>query len=163
VITVLRLAAFDLRYQLRRVATWVYFVIFGVIAFVMVASSGGAFGGDTGSAILLVDSPLRIAFLLLGLSVLGIPITAALAGNAVYRDFQTGAYPLFFTTPIKPAGYLAGRWLGAVLANLVCFAGGILGVLVACAWPTIDRGRVGPLHLLDFALPLAVLVVPSSS
>lgn len=159
--TTLRLALFDLRYQLRRVATWVYFVIFGVIAFLVVATAGGAFGGDTGSAILVVNSPMRIATLLLLLSVLGVPVTAALAGNSVYRDFQTGAYPLFFTTPIRPASYLAGRWLGAVLANLVCFAGGVLGIVVACAWPTVQRGRVGPFHPLDYLLPLAIFVVPN--
>ncbi|HEX6749999.1 MAG TPA: M1 family aminopeptidase [Longimicrobium sp.] len=160
-ITVFRLAWFDLRYQLRRVATWVYFAIFGAIAFTVMAAAGGAFGGDTGSAIMVVNSPMRIARLLLLLSVMGVPVTAAFAGNSVYRDFQTGAYPLFFTTPIKPVSYLAGRWLGAVLANLVCFAGGILGMLLACVWPTVHRDRIGPLHAMDFVLPLALLVVPN--
>jgi ABC-2 type transport system permease protein len=161
VISLIRLAAFDLRYQLRRVATWVYFAIFALVGFLVIAAAGGAFGGDTGSAVLTVNSPYRIATLLQLLSVLGVPITAALAGNAVYRDFQTGAYPLFFTTPIKPASYLAGRWLGAVLANLVCFGGGILGILLACVWPTVHRERVGPVDPLDFLIPLAVLVLPN--
>ncbi|MBV9109267.1 MAG: hypothetical protein JO306_07670, partial [Gemmatimonadetes bacterium] len=160
-ITVLRLAAFDLHYQLRRVATWVYFVVFGTITFLLVAAQAGVFGADLGSAVLVANSPLRIARALLLLTVMGVPVTAALAGNAVYRDFQTGAYPLFFTTPIRPASYLAGRWLGAVLANLVCFAGGILGILVACAWPTIERGRIGPMDPAAFLLPLGVLVLPN--
>jgi len=161
VISVIRLAAFDLRYQLRRVATWVYFVIFALVGFLVIAAAGGAFGGDTGSAVLVVNSPYRIATLLQLLSVLGVPITAALAGNAVYRDFQTGAYPLFFTTPIRPASYLAGRWLGAVLANLACFGGGVLGILLACVWPTVHRDRVGPMDPLAFLIPLAVLVLPN--
>jgi hypothetical protein len=161
VITVLRLAAFDLHYQLRRVATWVYFVVFGTITFVLVAALAGVFGADLGSAVLVANSPLRIARALLLLTVMGVPVTAALAGNAVYRDFQTGAYPLFFTTPIRPASYLAGRWLGAVLANLVCFAGGILGILVACAWPTVERGRIGPMDPIAFLVPLGVLVLPN--
>ncbi|HEX8244260.1 MAG TPA: M1 family aminopeptidase, partial [Longimicrobium sp.] len=147
--------------QLRRVATWVYFFIFAAISFLVIATAGGAFGGDTGSAVVIVNSPVRIATLLALLSVLGVPVTAALAGNSVYRDFQTGAYPLFFTTPIRPAGYLAGRWLGAVLANLVCVAGGVLGILVACAWPTVQGERVGPFHPLAYLVPLAILVLPN--
>jgi hypothetical protein len=161
VTTVLRLAAFDLRYQVRRVATWVYVLIFATVAFLVMAAAGGVFGGDTGSAVMLINSPYRIGSLLQLLSVLGVPVTASLAGNAVYRDFQTGAYPLFFTTPIRPASYLAGRWLGAVLANLLCFAGGIAGIVLGCLWPTIHRDRVGPFDAMAFVVALVVLVLPN--
>jgi len=159
--SVLRLAGFELRYQLRRIATWVYFVVFGTVTFVAVAGAGGVFGGDSGDAILLINSPSRIAHILLVLSILGVPVTAAFAGNAVYRDFQTGAFPLFFTTPIRPASYLAGRWLGAVGANLVALLGGVAGILLACAWPTVDPGRVGPFDPLAFLVPLGVIVIPN--
>jgi ABC-2 type transport system permease protein len=158
---VLRLAGFELRYQLRRIATWVYFVVFGLTAFLVVAGRGGAFGGDSGDAIALVNSPIRIAYLLAVVSLLGVPVTAAFAGNAVYRDFQTGSYPLFFTTPIRPASYLAGRWLGAVAANLVAMLGAVVGILLACAWPTVDAGRVGAFDPLAFLVPLGVIVIPN--
>ncbi|HYH78650.1 MAG TPA: M1 family aminopeptidase [Longimicrobium sp.] len=160
--SVLRLAAFELRTQLRRVATWVYFVMFALIAFTWVGGQGGAFtSGDSGDAILLVNSPHAIATLLQVLAILSVPVTAALAGNAVYRDFQTGAYPLFFTTPIRPAQYLAGRWLGAVAANALVFLGCVPGILAATLWPTIDQGRVGPFHPLDYLIPLGVFVLPN--
>jgi ABC-type transport system involved in multi-copper enzyme maturation permease subunit len=158
---VLRLAGFELRYQLRRVATWVYFVVFGAVAFLVVAGLGGAFGGDSGDAISLINSPHRIAHLLAMLSILGVPVTAAFAGNAVYRDFHTGSYPLFFTTPIRPASYLAGRWLGAVAANFVALLGGIVGALLACAWPTVDPGRVGAFDPVAYLVPLGVIVIPN--
>ena len=159
--SIFRLAAFELRTQLRRVVTWVYFSLFALIGFVWIAGEGGVFGGDTGDAILLVNSPRAIANLLQVLAILGVPVTAALAGNAVYRDFQTRAYPLFFTTPIRPVHYLAGRWLGAVAANALVFVGCIPGILLATVWPTIDHGRVGPFHPLDYLVPLAVFVVPN--
>ena len=158
---VLRLAGFELRTQLRRVVTWVYFTVFALVAFVWIAGEGGVFGGDTGDSILLVNSPHAIASLLQVLAILGVPVTAALAGNAVYRDFQTRAYPLFFTTPIRPAEYLAGRWLGAVAANILVFLGCVPGIVLATLWPTIDHGRVGPFHPLDYLLPLAVFVIPN--
>jgi len=160
--SILGLAGFELRTQLRRVVTWVYFFIFALVAFFWVAGQGGVFGaGDSGDSILLVNSPYAIGNLLQVLAILGVPVTAALAGNAVYRDFQTGSYPLFFTTPIRPPHYLAGRWLGAVAANLLVFLGAIPGILVATVWPTIDHGRVGPFHPLDYLLPLAVFVLPN--
>ena len=158
----LRLAGFEFRTQMRRVATWVYFALFAAVGFIWIAGEGGVFtSGDSGDSILLVNSPHAIASLLQVLAILSVPVTAALAGNAVYRDFQTGAYPLFFTTPIRPVQYLAGRWLGAVAANAVVFLGCIPGILLATVWPTIDHGRVGPFHPLDYLLPLGVFVLPN--
>lgn len=160
--SIFRLAAFELRTQLRRVVTWVYFTLFAVVAFVWIAGAGGVFGGgDTGDSILLINSPHAIANLLQVLAILGVPVTAALAGNAVYRDFQTRSYPLFFTTPIRPPEYLAGRWLGAVAANTLVFLGCVPGIVIATLWPTIDHGRVGPFHPQDYLVPLLVFVIPN--
>ena len=157
-----RLAAFEARYQLRRVSAWVYFFCFAAIAFFMTAAAAGAWPEmDMGSPILRANSPLRIASTLLGLAVLGVPITAAIAGNAVYRDFQTGIFPLFFTTPIRKAAYLGGRWLGAVAANFVVFLGAPLGIWLATVSPWPEAGRIAPFSAASYLLPLAVLILPN--
>jgi len=145
---VLTLAWFEARYQLRRISAWVYFAILGLVAFLVTAMMGGVFpDADMGDALRLVNSPLRIANLMLTLSMLSVMITAAMAGNAVFRDFQTVSYPLFFTTPVRERTYLLGRWLGAVGANLVILLGGPLGMVTACLMPAMEAERVGPWRL----------------
>ena len=159
--TVLRLAGFEARYQLRRVSAWVYFFVLAAIAFLVVTVAGGAWDADSGSRVVLVNSPLRIASLLATLGMFAAPVTAAIAGNAVYRDFQTLSYPLFFTTRARPRDYLLGRYLGAVGANFVVLLGGVLGILIACAWPGMDPDRVGPMGVGDFLRPLLLFVLPN--
>jgi ABC-2 type transport system permease protein len=158
----MRLAAFELRQQLRRVSTWVYFGASFLIAFFVSAATAGAWPSlELDTPILLANSPLRIANTLLMMASLGVVVTAALAGNAVYRDFQTGIHPLFFTTPTSKAAYLGGRWLGAVAANLLILLGAPLGMMAAPLWPTVEAGRVAPFDLGAYAVSFAVLVVPT--
>jgi len=158
----LRIAAFELRTQLGRASTWLLFALFALVFFVVAAGNGGAFGAaDTGQAVILVNSPVGIARTLLTASMLGVIVTAGFAGAAVYRDFQTGAYPLFFTTPVRPAAYLAGRWLGAVGANFVVLLGAAVGMLAATVWPGVDPGRMGPFAAGDYLRPLLLLVLPN--
>ena len=158
----LRLAAFELRYQLRRVSAWVYFTLFAAIAFFITAAQGGAWPSmDMGDAALLANSPYQIFNTLLGLSLFGIPVTAAMAGNAVYRDFQTQSHPLFFTTPISRIAYLGGRWLGAAAANLVVFCGVPLGILLAALSPFPRPERIAAFDAAAYLAPMAVLVLPT--
>ena len=158
----LRIAAFELRTQLRRPSTWVLFSLFALVFFILVAARGGAFGSaDTGQAVILVNSPASIARLLLTATMLGVIVTVGIAGAAIYRDFQTGAYPLFFTTPVPPAAYLGGRWAGAVAANFVVILGAALGIVVATVWPGVDSGRIAPFAAGDYLRPLLFLVLPN--
>src|ERR1044072_9015584 len=123
------LAGFEARYQLRRISAWVYFVVLALISFLVTSMLGGVFeGADTGDALRLVNSPGGIANMLVTISMMPVPITATIAANAVFRDFQTVSYPLFFATPVRERTYLLGPWLGAVGANLVILLGGPLGM-----------------------------------
>jgi ABC-2 type transport system permease protein len=135
---------FELRQGVRRISTWVYFAIFAALAFVLTCAAGGAWGGfDLGMAGQLVNSPVEIASTVALLTLLGMPVTAALLGNAVYRDFGTGMHPLVFTTPVPRAAYLVGRYAGAVLVNLLVFLGVPLGILLGSLMPTLQPDRVG--------------------
>jgi hypothetical protein len=140
------LVAFELRHHLRRISTWVYFGVLFLIAWTITASRAGAWREfDMGSELLLANSPIRIATLMLTLGMLAVPITSAIAGTAVYRDFETRAYPLFFTTAVSKWAYLGGRYLGAVLANLLILLSIPLGIIAASASPFRGRGPGGAL------------------
>ena len=108
--TMLGIAAFEMRTQMRRISTWVYLFVFALIAFLIVAMMGGAIpGADTGNAVTLVNSPLRVARIMLTLSILGVLITAGLAGGAVFRDFQTVSVQGTLTWHVADPALLAER------------------------------------------------------
>lgn len=160
--TLLSIARFELREELRRISTWVYFGIFFALAFVFMMAMAGAWPEfDLGSRVLLANSPAALANLTRAVAILSVPITSALAGRAVHRDFETRIHPLFFTTPISTGAYLGGRWLAAVAANLFVLLAIPLGLMLATAMPTVDPDRIGPFRALGYAMPFVLVVIPN--
>jgi ABC-2 type transport system permease protein len=155
-------ARFELKGELRRISTWVYFGIFFALSFVTMLSAAGAWPDfDFGSRVLLANSPARIASFTSIFAILAVPITSALAGRAVHRDFEARIHPLFFTTPVSKTAYLGGRYLAAVAANLLVLLGIPLGLLAATAMPIVEAERIGAFRLGAYAVPFLVIVVPN--
>jgi ABC-type transport system involved in multi-copper enzyme maturation permease subunit len=160
--TLLSIARFELREELRRISTWVYFGIFFAIAFgFMMAVAGAWTEFDLGSRVLLANSPSALANVTRGIAILSVPITSALAGRAVHRDFETRIHPLFFTTPISKGAYLGGRYLAAVAANLFVLLAIPLGLMLATALPMVDADRIGPFRPGGYVTPFLLIVVPN--
>jgi ABC-2 type transport system permease protein len=161
--TMLAIARHELREQLRRVSTWVYSALFFSIAFLMMLAMAGAWDDfDLGSPVLYANSPSVVASFLLLFSLLAVPVTSAIAGRAVHKDFEARIHPLFFTTPVSKGAYLGGRYLGAVAANLLVLLALPLGMIAATqAWWWVEGDRIGPFRMDAYAVPFALLLVPN--
>ena len=96
---------FELRYQLRRPATWLYFAILFLLAFGFLSSDAVEIGGGRGKV--LKNAPWVLANTTAILTAVGQVITSALVGTAILRDFQTRTHELLFTTAMSRFGYLA--------------------------------------------------------
>ena len=158
----LAILRFELRAGLRRTSTWVYFAILFALGFIVMCSAGGAWEAfDAGGGGRLANSPSSITSTLTGLTLLTLPITAALFGNAVFRDFQTRMYPLFFTAPISRISYLGGRFLGALAINLLILSGAGIGEAIASGMPFLKPERIGPFVPMAYLQAYALLVTPN--
>ncbi|HEY2744391.1 MAG TPA: hypothetical protein VGL86_07205, partial [Polyangia bacterium] len=159
------IAWFEVSSRLRRVSTWVYFVVFFALAFLMMNVAGGAFPGGAvnigvgGKA--NVNSPYALHTFITIFAHFGIIVTGAVLGRAVYQDFENGAYPLFFTKPITKAQYLGGRFLGAFAIMLAIFAGLGLGCWLGALMPWLDQSRIGHNHAAAYLLPYLTSVIPN--
>lgn len=161
-IQLLGIAGFEMRQLLRRISTWVYLGVLFLIGFVVTLSRAGAWPDfDMGQALLVANSPLRIASLMLTAGVLAVPITAAVAGRAVHRDFEARSFPLFFTAPVPRWAYLGGRYLGAVGANAVILLGVPLGIAAAAASPWGQPQRLTGFDLQAYAHAWFLLALPN--
>ena len=129
---------FEIQQGFKKVSVWVYFIIFFALAFLIANILGGAF---TGASIVIgnqgtnVNSPLLIAELQTVFTIFGVLICAAIFGNAGYRDYETNMHPLIFTTPIKPASYYSGRFLGSFFLTIFIQLGITLGLAIGFLMP----------------------------
>ncbi|HEX2207726.1 MAG TPA: M1 family aminopeptidase [Longimicrobium sp.] len=156
------IARYEVRSEVRRISTWVYFGLLFALAFIMMCALAGVWPDfDFGSRVQLANSPSNVANLIVVLSIFAVPITSALAGRTVHRDFETRIHPLFFTTPVGKTAYLGGRYLGTVLVNLLVYAALPLGMMVAAAMPFADPERIGRFRMEAYATPFAVIVIPN--
>lgn len=162
----LAIARFELRYYLRRISTWVYFGIFLLLAFLLVNAIGGAWGsvqiaiGGSGGNV-FVNSPYVLGSVSILLSLFGVLVTAALFGNSVFRDYEAGIHPLFFTTPLTRVSYLGGRFTGTFVVAAVIFASIPLGLMIGSVMPYLDAERFGPFLPAAFWQPYALVILPN--
>ncbi|HEX7019789.1 MAG TPA: M1 family aminopeptidase [Gemmatimonadaceae bacterium] len=159
------LVRWELRYYLRRISTWVYFIVFFAIAFLMMLAAGGAWDvvnlalGSGGKV--MANSPYALASMVPVISLLGLSITAALAGNALYRDYDTGAYPLIYTTPVGKGTFLGSRFTGMVLVNLLVLLGIGLGAYAGTLTPWVHADKMAPFRVMSYVQPYLTLVLPN--
>ena len=150
---------FELRYQLKRPTTWLFFVIFLLMAFFMTASEAVFNVGGTGQ--IHRNAPFVMATGMAVLTAIGQVITTALAGTAVLRDAQLGTQELLFTTRLTRAGYLIGRFLGAFVAMLLIYSAMPIGLLLGSLMPWVPAEKLGPVRVWDVIQPFLLIALPN--
>src|ERR1017187_4730826 len=90
---VARIAAFEFSQRVRRISTYVYFLVFFGLALLFVLMSGGAFSDatvdfGTGGRV-LVNSPFALNVIIAFVTFFGVVVSAAIAGQATYQDVDT--------------------------------------------------------------------------
>ena len=104
---------FELTYQLRQRATWLYAVAVPALAFYMMKNFILT-AQENGIA---TNAPINIGNVVFLTTLFGLLVTAALAGDAATRDVQTRMAPLLYTAPLRERTHLAGRFLAAFVLN----------------------------------------------
>jgi len=158
------IARFEIATKLRRTSTWVYFAVFAATAALWMAAAGGAFASANvifSSDKVYINSPYALAQTVTVLGVLGTVVIAAFMGRAVQQDFESLAFPFFFTSPLRKHEYLVGRFVGTALVLALIFVGIAVGAVVGAHWPGVDATRVGPWSLAALFQPYLVMLLPN--
>jgi hypothetical protein len=162
---VARILAFEFSQRLRRISTYVYFLVFFALGFLFVLMSGGAFPNatvdfGTGGRV-LVTSPFALNLIIMYISFFGVVVSAALAGQATFQDVENNTTAFLYTAPITKFDYLGGRFLGALAVQVVIFTSVGLGAWAGTLMPWLDPARVGPQSALPYLQPYFTLVIPN--
>jgi len=147
---------YELAYRLRSASTWLYGGLLFLLAFYVVHVDNGGSHTITGNA------PFRVAEITaLFCGLLGMLVTAALFADAALRDRASRMDPLLFTTRLRPAEYLGGRFFAALLVNAVLLLATPLGLFIGSLMPYLQREGLGPNHLSTYVQPVLLFSLPN--
>jgi ABC-2 type transport system permease protein len=154
---------FEVRYWLRGVMVWVFFVIITAM-FLAAASSdhvrvGGVLENTNRNAPFVIENYYAVACFLTLL------MTTAFVNSAAARDFAQNTWQMVFSTPLKRSDFLFGRFLGGAIVSVIPILGVSAGILLARYMPWADADRFGPViwrahfdSLLVFGIPNTLFV-----
>ncbi|HEY3175870.1 MAG TPA: M1 family aminopeptidase [Candidatus Polarisedimenticolia bacterium] len=155
----LRILAFELRYQLRQPLFWISLFLFFLLTFGAISTDVIVVGGAIGSV--NRNAPFVILQMLAVMTGIGTFLTTAFVANSIHRDFESRTDAVFFSLPLKKRDYLLGRFSGSLLlANLV-FLGVIMGIVIGSMMPWLEPARVGPFLLGPYVQAMLIFVVPN--
>jgi hypothetical protein len=160
----LAIARFEIAQRLKRLSTWVYFIVFFALATLWTAAAGGAFAGANiifASGKVWINSPYAILQTISFLGMAGLTVTAALMGRAIQQDYEYRTENFFFSAPLAKWQYLGGRYAGALVVLVIVFTSLALGSFAGTFFPGLDADRLGPRRLAPYLLPYASMLLPN--
>ncbi|HYK04902.1 MAG TPA: M1 family aminopeptidase [Thermoanaerobaculia bacterium] len=153
------ITGFELKYHLKSPLFYILLVVYFLLTFLVITTDAVTIGGAIGAV--NRNAPYVIMQLLLGMSVFGILTTTAFVANAIHRDFELHTDELFFSSPVKKAQYLGGRFTGSLLVAVLVYAGVALAIVIGSLMPWIDQERLGAFQLWPYVYSVLVLVLPN--
>lgn len=153
-----RIAAFEVRYQLRAPLFAIGFALFFLLTFGSVTVDTIQIGGRGN---VNVNSPFAIALTVATMCIFALFIAAAFVSNVILRDDETGFAPILRATRITKRDYVIGRFAGAFLVALLVITSVPLAILIGSWMPWLDAEKVGPFVAGHYLYALFVMALPA--
>ncbi|WP_326524016.1 ABC transporter permease/M1 family aminopeptidase [Sphingomonas sp.] len=153
-----KIAAFELRYQLRNPVFWVVAILFFLLTFGSVTieqiqiGSGGNIHKNSPVAIIQTHLILSIFFMF---------VTTAFVANVIVRDDESGFGPMVRSTRVRKFDYLMARFTGAFAASAIAFLAVPFAIWFGSLMPWVDSETLGPTNWGAYAYAYGVLALPN--
>jgi len=148
--------SFEIKFRLKSLSTYVYFLLWFALMFLCVAAEdfGLAPNGKQ-----LLNGPYTTSLSYSLFTLYGSIVIAAIFGTSVLRDFQRDTFQLIFTKPITKFAYLGGRWAGSFVTCVFVFSGLVFGEVLGTIAPWADHTRIVEGHFWWYLQPFLSIVV----
>ena len=147
---------YEFAYRLRSLSTWLYAGFLFLMGFWVIHVA------VTGTNPIHVNGPQSLAeTMALFCGLFGIVVTAGLFSDAAIRDRTAGMDALLFTTRLRPAEYLGGRFLAALAINSILVFAIPIGLAVATKMPYLPSEAFGPFRLAAYLQPVLLFLLPN--
>lgn len=154
----LKVAAFELRYQLRQPLFWIVTGLFFLFTFGF-AASDFVHIGDTDNV--HKNSPYAIATAHMLFALFFMFGGTAFVAGAVLKDDENGFGPIIKSTRLNKFDYLYGRFTGAFLAAALCFFSVTVAGMLGSVAPWLDSELLGRFNLAAYLYAYGALALPS--
>jgi hypothetical protein len=144
---------FEVEYRVRQPSTWAYALVLFGIPFLLLHVINGSSN--------YLNAPVAVTQMTTLLGSVGMLVTAGIFGDAASRDVQTRMHALVYTSPLREAHYLGGRFLGGLLVNAILVMGVPLGLLLASVMPYMSAGKFGPVQLDAYIQAYVLMLLPN--
>ena len=155
----LEIVRFEIDYRLRRPYTWILFTVFVAVACLM--AMGLLVGEAERAGDLHANAPSLVAMATVLISMIGLVISAALFSEAGVRDHDTRMFPLFGTSPLTKTEYLAGRFVGTLLVNVLFVSIVPVTLMLIMRPPFVEAELLGPFRAAAYLKPAIVILLPN--
>jgi hypothetical protein len=132
---------YELGLQARRVTPWLSFALLLAMTYQVATEAQIEQARDGGY---LFNGPYALGVVSVLSSILGLLVSAPLAGDAAARDVQLLMHPLVYTTPVGRTAYLGGRFLAAFALSALVQLAVPLALLLAAHVPGPEPALLGP-------------------
>lgn len=150
---------FELKYQLRRPLTGIYFVIAGTLSYLFLTAN---YLADARDGYFLLTAPIVIAACMVLANLFWLLFGASVAGDAATRDLQVKMHFLTYVSPLNKAEYVFGKFVGALLVNFIIMLAIPLGILIGMYLPGVESDLLGPFDLNAYLNPFLLIVLPNT-
>lgn len=151
---------FELKYRLKRPATYLYFLILFLMSFLFITTDVIRIGGGAGNV--FHNSPFVINQTVLVLSIFASLMCSAVMGVPIFRDFDHRMHEIYYTMPIRKFPYLVGRFLGSYLTVLFIYSGILLGIFIGSLMPWVDATELCPNQFSAYLQPFLTIIIPNT-
>ncbi len=158
---------FELRFRLKQLSTYIFGAVLFLFGFLIVNIIGGAFSNVSivvmsGGERLLLNSAVSNSNFMDKISIFLIFIIAAFIGSMLNRDLEYKAHSLLFTKPISKWSYITGRLTANILLITIFNLFLLLGMLIACFMPWVEKDYFMRPEILHYLTPLTHLIIPNT-
>lgn len=142
---------------------YIYFAIFFLIGFLVMASALGYFDAFTVTTTsnTWYNSPLAVNSLINGFSQLLNFIIPTVIGATVYRDYKYNVHSVLYSYPFTKRDYLAGKFLSGMLITVIISLGIGLAFIIASVLPFANQELMGPFRWWAFIQSYVLFVIPN--
>lgn len=143
---------FELKYRIKRPATWLYFLIFFLFGFLSVAT-----GSTSATEKVMHNAPWAMANGNVVFSMFAMLVCSAIMGVPLYRDIEHHTRYYLYSYPITKGGYFWGRFWGSFIFILIIGTGfswgGLTGSVAGPAFGWVPPERIGHYGLWNYFQP----------
>ncbi len=162
----LHIFTFELQYRIRKISTYIYFLLFAAIGFMAIWR--GSHGGGILTNIVMAgigeintNAPYALFYLITVITNYSLFVIAGYFGAAAIHEYKHNTQSLYFSYPISKFNYLSGRFAASFVISLFIVLGITFGAILASLSPFVLVEKMAPINLFVYLQPYLVSVIPN--